>query len=189
MSITNHLKPLYDIFEKLESQGLTEYVKFDPAIVRGLDYYTGLVFEIFDKNPENRRAIAGGGAYANLLQIFNEPALEGMGMGLGEVPLTDFLTTHKLLPDFSKADVDYLVAYLVSDAEASAFELAAKLRERNKKVELFFGEAKPKKIFSYSEKKNFKHICFIGEEELKNGEVKIKDLVNKTESTIKLKDI
>lgn len=189
LSITNHLKPLYDIFEKLESQGLNEYVKFDPAIVRGLDYYTGLVFEIFDKNPENRRAIAGGGAYANLLQIFNEPALEGMGMGLGEVPLTDFLTTHKLLPDFTKADVDYLVAYLVSDAEASAFELAAKLREKNKKVELFFGEAKPKKIFTYSEKKNFKYICFIGDEELKNGEVKIKDLVNKTESTIKLKDI
>ncbi len=189
VSITTHIKPLYDIFEKLESQGLTEYVKFDPAIVRGLDYYTGLVFEIFDKNPENRRAIAGGGAYANLLQIFNEPALEGMGMGLGEVPLTDFLTTHNLLPDFSKANVDYLVAYLVSDAESNAFELAAKLREKNKKVELFFGEAKPKKIFSYSEKKNFKHICFIGEEELKNGEVKIKDLVNKTESTIKLKDI
>jgi len=186
---TTHVKPLYDIFEKLESQGLTEYVKFDPAIVRGLDYYTGLVFEIFDKNPENRRAIAGGGAYANLLQIFNEPALEGMGMGLGEVPLTDFLTTHNLLPDFSKADVDYLVAYLVPDAESNAFELAAKLRGKNKKVELFFGEAKPKKIFSYSEKKNFKHICFIGEEELKNGEVKIKDLVNKTESTIKLKDI
>jgi histidyl-tRNA synthetase len=153
---TTHVKPLYDIFEKLESQGLTEYVKFDPAIVRGLDYYTGLVFEIFDKNPENRRAIAGGGAYANLLQIFNEPALEGMGMGLGEVPLTDFLTTHNLLPDFSKADVDYLVAYLVPDAESNAFELAAKLRGKNKKVELFFGEAKPKKIFSYSEKKNLK---------------------------------
>lgn len=57
VSITNHLKPLYDIFEKLESQGLTEYVKFDPSIVRGLDYYTGLVFEIFDKNPENRRPL------------------------------------------------------------------------------------------------------------------------------------
>jgi histidyl-tRNA synthetase len=189
LSINTHIKPLYDIFEKLESQGLTEYVKFDPGIVRGLDYYTGLVFEIFDKNPENRRAIAGGGAYANLLQIFNEPALEGMGMGLGEVPLTDFLTTHKLLPDFTKADVDYLVAYLISDAEPNAFELAAKLREKNKKVEVFFGEAKPKKIFSYSDKKNFKYICFMGEEELKNGDVRIRDLLNKTESTIKLKDI
>jgi histidyl-tRNA synthetase len=189
VSVTSHVQPLYEIFEKIEALGLSEYVKFDPAIVRGLDYYTGVVFEIFDKHPENRRAIAGGGSYANLLQIFNEPALEGVGIGLGEVPLTDFLTTHKLLPDFSKADVDYLVAYLVPEGEKAANELAIQLRQKNKKVELFFGDAKPKKIFSYSEKKNFKFVCFIGEEELKNGEAKIKDLVNRTEMTKKLKDI
>jgi histidyl-tRNA synthetase len=189
VSVSSHIAPLYKIFDKIEQLGLSEYVKFDPSIVRGLDYYTGVVFEIFDKNPENRRAIAGGGSYANLLQIFNEPALEGVGMGLGEVPLTDFLTTHNLMPDFSKADVDYLVAYLVPEAEKAASELADQLRSKNVKVELFFGEAKPKKIFSYSEKKNFKNICFIGEEELKNKEVKIKDLVNRTETTMKLKDI
>lgn len=189
VSVTSHVQPLYQIFDKLEAIGLAEYVKFDPAIVRGLDYYTGIVFEIFDKHPENRRAVAGGGSYANLLQIFNEPALEGVGIGLGEVPLTDFLTTHKLLPDFSKADVDYLVAYLVPEGEHAANELANQLRQKNKKVELFFGEAKPKKIFSYSEKKNFKFVCFIGEEELKNDEVKIKDLTNRTETTKKLKDI
>lgn len=189
VSVSSHVAPLYRIFEKLEEQGLTEYVKFDPSIVRGLDYYTGVVFEIFDKNPENRRAVAGGGSYANLLQIFNETPLEGVGMGLGEVPLTDFLTTHNLLPDFSKAEMDYLVAYLVPEGEQAANQLASHLREKNQKVELFFGEAKPKKIFTYSEKKNFKYICFIGEEEVKNGEVKIKDLVNRTETIKKLKDI
>lgn len=188
MTITTHIKPLYNLFDQIKSLGLDEYVKFDPSIVRGLDYYTGMVFEIFDKHPENRRAIAGGGSYANLLQIFNEPALEGVGIGLGEVPLTDFLTTHHLLPDFSKTDVDYLVAYLIPEAEGAAFELSAKLRDKGQRVELFFGEAKPKKIFTYSEKKTFKYICFIGEEELKNEEVKVKDLENKTESKIKLKD-
>lgn len=187
--IEKHVAPLISLFEKFKAQGLSEYVKFEPSIVRGLDYYTGVVFEIFDKHPENRRAIAGGGAYANLLQIFNEPALEGVGIGLGEVPLTDFLTTHRLLPDFSKADVDFLVAYLVPEGEQSAIELANQLRSQNNKVELYFGEAKPKKIFGYSEKKNFKKICFIGEEEVKNGDVKVKDLVNKTETTMKLKDV
>ncbi|MFN8370832.1 MAG: hypothetical protein U0T83_09450 [Bacteriovoracaceae bacterium] len=54
------------------------------------------MFEVFDKNPENRRAICGGGSYANLLQIFNEPPLTGVGFGLGDVTLTDFLKTHKL---------------------------------------------------------------------------------------------
>lgn len=189
VSVTSHINPLYQIFAKIEANGLSDFVKFDPSIVRGLDYYTGVVFEIFDKHPENRRAIAGGGSYANLLQIFNEPALEGVGMGLGEVPLTDFLTTHKLLPDFSKADIDYLVAYLVPEADGVASQLASTLRSKGYKVELFFGDAKPKKIFTYSEKKNFKNICFIGEEELKNGDVKIKDQINKTEMTKKLKDM
>lgn len=189
LSITSHVAPLYKILDQIKELGLSEFVKFDPSIVRGLDYYTGLVFEIFDKNPENRRALAGGGAYANLLQIFNESPLEAVGIGIGEVPLTDFLITHNLLPDFSKAELDYLVAYLVPEAQSMAREIVHNLRQKNFKVELYYGEAKPKKIFSYSEKKNFKKICFIGSEEVKNGEVKIKDLENKTESTIKLKDI
>ncbi len=189
VTISTHVKPLYEIFERIKQYGLSEFIKFDPAIVRGLDYYTGLVFEIFDKNPENRRAIAGGGSYANLLQIFDEQPLEGVGIGLGEVPLTDFLTIHNLLPNFDKAEVDYLVAYLVPEAEKNAIQLAIQLRKKNNKVELLFGEAKPKKIFSYSEKKNFKKIFFIGEEELKNDEVRVKDLTDRTESLFKIKDI
>ena len=184
--IDKHVSPLIDLFEKFSAQGLSDFVKFDPSIVRGLDYYTGMVFEIYDKHPENRRALAGGGSYANLLQIFNEPALEGVGIGLGEVPLKDFLEIHELMPDFSKANLDYLVAYLTSEAETEAMKVAANLRSHGKKVELFFGEAKPKKIFTYSEKKNFSYVCFIGEEELKNGEIKVKNLKERTEETYKL---
>lgn len=186
--IEKHVRPLRSLFEKFEAQNLQAYVKFDPSIVRGLDYYTGMVFEIFDKHPDNRRALAGGGAYANLLQIFNEPALEGVGIGLGEVPLKEFLHTHNLTKDFTKAKIDYLVAYLVPEAEKSASTLAQDLRNRGKKVELFFGEAKPKKIFTYSEKKDFTYVCFIGEEELKNGELKVKNLAERTEQTINMKE-
>ncbi len=180
--------PLSALHQQLDRLGLLGYVKYDPSIVRGLDYYTGVVFEIFDKHPENRRAIAGGGAYANLLQIFNEPALEGVGFGMGEVPLNDFLTAHKLKPDLTKPTFDFLVAYLVQEAEEAAMSLAQALREKNKKVELFFGEAKPKKIFTYSEKKNFSHVCFIGEEEFKRGEVKVKNLAERTEVTVKIQE-
>lgn len=180
---------LRTLHTQLQTLGLLQYIKYDPSIVRGLDYYTGVVFEIFDKHPENRRAIAGGGAFANLLQIFNEQPLEGVGFGMGEVPLTDFLTAHNLRPDFTKANFDYLVAYLLPGAENAAMGLAQDLRNKGKKVELFFGEAKPKKIFSYAEKKNFNFIAFIGEEELKNGEVKVKDLAARTEQTFKLEGI
>ena len=80
---------------------MKNFLHYDPTIVRGLDYYTGIVFEIFDKHPENRRAICGGGSYADLLTIFNEPSVPGVGFGLGDVTLTDFLKTHQLLPDFA----------------------------------------------------------------------------------------
>ncbi len=177
--VQKHIHPLVYLFEKMKVMGLSEYVKFDPSIVRGLDYYTGVVFEIFDKHPENRRAIAGGGSYANLLQIFNEQPLEGVGMGLGEVPLTDFLNAHKLMPDFSKTELDYLVAYFVPEGEQTANEIASKLRAKNKKVELFFGDAKPKKIFTYSEKKNFKYIVLVTE-----TDIKLKDVASRTENVV-----
>lgn len=182
--IENHVHPLVTLFEKLDAQGLTQYVKFDPSIVRGLDYYTGMVFEVFDKHPENRRAIAGGGSYANLLQIFNEPQLEGVGVGLGEVPLTDFLNTHKLMPDFSKTELDYLVAYFNAEGEKAAMEIANKLREKNHKVELFFGEAKPKKVFNYSDKKNFKCIVLVTE-----TEIKLKEVATRNETVVTKEDL
>lgn len=175
--------------ERLESFNLSQYVKFDPSIVRGLDYYTGIVFEIFDKHPENRRAIAGGGAYANLLQIFNEPALPGVGFGLGEVTLTDFLTTHKLIPDFSKASSDILISYLSIEAEAACFKLANSLRELGIKAEVYLGEAKPKKVFSQTEKRNYGFVAFIGEDELKNNEVQIKNLKSQESTKISLIEI
>jgi histidyl-tRNA synthetase len=182
--IEKHVSPLVSLFEKFEKQGLSPYVKFDPSIVRGLDYYTGVVFEIFDKHPDNRRAIAGGGSYANLLQIFNEPALEGVGMGLGEVPLKDFLTVHNLLPDFTKVELDYLVAYLAPEGEGKAMEIASGLRDQKKKVELFFGDAKTKKIFNYADKKNFTNIIMVTE-----TEIKLRDVAKRTETTVTLQDI
>lgn len=180
--------PILEIMKKLSDLGLSEYVKFDPSIVRGLDYYTGVVFEIFDKHPDNNRAVAGGGSYANLLQIFKEPALEGVGIGLGEVPLTEFLKAHGLMPDFSKASVDYLVAYLLPEAESIAMSFAGELRARGAKVEVMLGDTKPKKVFSYSEKKNVGNVCFFGEEEMKTGSVKVKDLAARTEETYTLAD-
>lgn len=178
------MNPLYGFFDKIEKQGLSEYVKFEPSIVRGLDYYTGIVFEIFDKHPDNRRAIAGGGSYANLLQIFNEPALEGVGIGLGEVPLTDFLNSHNLMPDFSRPDLDFIVAYVDGVSEGTAMKLAQKLRERNQKVELYLGEAKHKKVFNYADKKNVTYIVFVSENEIKKRDVKAR-----TEITITFDEI
>jgi len=71
-------------------------VKFDANIVRGFDYYTGMVFEVFDTNPENRRSLFGGGRYDNLLEIFGVEPVPCVGFGMGDITIRDFLETHNL---------------------------------------------------------------------------------------------
>jgi histidyl-tRNA synthetase len=164
-------------------------VRFDASIVRGLDYYTGIVFEIFDKHPDNRRAIAGGGAYANLLSIFGEQPLPGIGFGMGEVPLTEFLKAHQLLPDFSRQEVDLLIAYLDQGAEAMAFKLSQELRNRKIKVEIYLGEAKPKKIFAHTDKKQPDYLVMLGSDEVNSGEIQLKNLKTKDVHKLALADV
>ncbi len=176
-------------FEKIKTLGLDQYVKFDATIVRGLDYYTGMVFEIFDKHPDNRRAIAGGGAFANLLQIFNEPALPGVGFGLGDVTFTDFLKIHNLLPDLSKPEVDILISYMDLSAETASFELSSKLRDLGLKTELYLGEAKPKKVFGYAEKRGHQFAAIIGADEIAKNEIQFKNLITRETHTIALNDV
>ncbi len=174
--------------ERLHASGLAKFVVYDPTIVRGLDYYTGVVFEIFDKSPDNRRAICGGGAYANLLQIFNEDPLPGVGFGLGDVTLADFLKTHGLLPTFEKPSISILVSYLDQAAEAHAFELSHSLRTLGVKTELYLGEAKPKKVFSHTERRGHRGVVMIGSNEIQTGEIEVKRIADQEKIRVKLND-
>jgi histidyl-tRNA synthetase len=185
----NQQVTLLTFLEKLDSLELSSFVRFDASIVRGLDYYTGIVFEIFDKHPDNRRAIAGGGAYANLLAIFGEQPLPGIGFGLGEVPLTEFLKSHKLLPSFSHQALDVLIGYLDAGAETFAFNLAQTLRDQKIKCELILGESKPKKIFAHGDKKLPTFLVMVGEEELKTKSIQIKNLKTKSAETISIDEM
>lgn len=100
--ITQRGKELRDKF--FDESGLNEIlnslpnVKPDSDIARGFDYYSGMVFEVFDTNPENRRSLFGGGRYDNLLEIFGVEPLPTVGFGMGDVTIRDFLETHDLLP-------------------------------------------------------------------------------------------
>lgn len=174
--------------DRLAGAGLSKYMVFDPTIVRGLDYYTGVVFEIFDKSPDNRRAICGGGAFANLLQIFNEDPLPGVGFGLGEVTLTDFLRTHKLLPEFSQPELDLLVAAMEPNCEGHAQAMARAARAEGLRTELFLGDAKPKKIFQHTDRRGHRAVVFIGFNEIQVGEVEVKRLSDQQKTRIKLTD-
>jgi len=161
----NNLKeqcaPFIEFIEILTKTNLEEFVKYDPLIVRGLDYYTGIVFEVFDKHPDNNRAIAGGGAYANLLQIFNEAPLPGIGFGLGDVTLKDFLETHKLLPDLALASNDLLVVNIDDEQNIDNYLLSNELRGLDLKVESYLGKLKFNKIVKIAENKGFHLVAII----------------------------
>lgn len=169
-----------------------EFLTYDPTIVRGLDYYTGLVFEVFDQHPDNRRAIAGGGAYANLLQIFNEKPLPGIGFGMGDVTLKDFLETHKLLPDFKESECDLFLCYFDDESFQYAFNLANNLREKGTRVELNLGKIKFNKVFKVAESKGHSFVGLIGQDEVKAKTFNVKSMATKDQKTInidKLEDI
>ncbi len=183
---TQSLKSLID---QINILGLEEYIKYDPAIVRGLDYYTGIVFEIFDKHPDNRRAICGGGAYANLLKIFNEEPLAGVGFGLGDVTLKDFLETHNLLPDLSLPKNDLYITFQDENCLDESLKLAQNLREKDLNVVTNFSALKFKKVFSNAEKAGAKFVSLIGQKELDNKSILIKNLKSKEQKEFKLNQI
>ncbi len=118
---------LVSLMKLLEESKVSGQVVFDPTIMRGLDYYTGTVFEIYDVSPENRRAMFGGGRYDNLVGMFGKEPLSGVGFGMGDVSLQNFLETHGLVPKF-ESEIDVFVSLPKSEFSAAATETARTLR-------------------------------------------------------------
>ena len=110
---------------------------YDPSIVRGFNYYTGMVFEVFDTNPENPRAMFGGGRYDNLIEKYGGDSVPAVGFALGDVTMRNFLETHKLLEPKKLKPPTHL--YLVPKKEedvSGAVALAEKLRAKGANVAL-----------------------------------------------------
>ena len=179
-----------DLIETLRNIGLDKYLTYDPTIVRGLDYYTGIVFEIFDKHPDNRRAICGGGAYANLLQIFNEDPLPGVGFGMGDVTLTDFLQTHELLPEnIMSPDIHLLMTVQDTNALPMSLTLATNLRDQGLDIATEYNCLKFKKVFSLAEKKGAQFVSFMGEDEINSNQIQIKNMKTRDQKNFDLTNV
>lgn len=181
-------EPFAKFVQEAQIAGLTPYLVYDPSIVRGLDYYTGIVFEIFDKHPDNRRALCGGGAYANLLQIFNEDQLPGVGFGLGDVTLKDFLEVHNLLPNFDNPVNDVLITFQEDAALEVSLKLARSLRKADLKVVTSLEAIKFKKVFPTAEKKGVNFVTLMGSDEIAQNKIQLKNLTTKEQHTLDLND-
>ena len=176
---------LVSLFEMLEKTGLDKYCVFDFGIIRGLDYYTGTVFEVFDEAPENNRAMFGGGRYDNLVGMFQKNAkISGVGYGMGDVTLESFLLTHKLVPDLNKGETKVLVTRFDDVPYEKYLELINDLRKLGVTASIYVGSKKFGKQIDYAVKGHYSHVVIMGASELEGGIVKIKDLESREESEV-----
>lgn len=157
-------------------------VKFDASVMRGFDYYTGLVFEVYDTAPENRRALFGGGRYDNLVGAFGVEPLPGIGYGAGDVGLLNFCETHGLVPSLSKG-TDVCVLRFGEADRHTALSLAALLRQQDLCVEAPLTAQKFGKQIQSAQRAGARLVAFRGDEELKAGTFAVKWLATGEQET------
>lgn len=177
---------LATLLGQLREAGITNAI-FDPTIMRGFDYYTGIIFEVADTDPENNRSMMGGGRYDGLVGLFGVAPVPTVGFGWGDVTLENFLRSHRLLPDLKPETQLYIV--LAGDVEAQIQLLVAQLREQGINVAIDFSGRKIGDQFKSAEKKGITQVLIVGEQELASGQFKLKNLESGEELTCAAADI
>ena len=176
-------KELVDLFAHLKESGVPEgQVVFDPAVLRGLDYYTGTVFEMYDTSPENNRAMFGGGRYDNLVGLFGNHKLSGVGFGMGDVTLRNFLETHQLLPKFNPF-VDVFVTLPKVELRKQSETIARELRAKGLHVVTPLGADGFGVQLKQASKQGASYVVLLGDAELAVGNVLVKNLAAGTQTT------
>lgn len=155
----------------------------DTSITRGFDYYTGMVFEVFDTDPANRKALLGGGRYDNLLSLFGEENISAVGFGMGDATARDFLEAHSILPEYASA-TELMLCVLDKDAEAHAVALAQSLRREDVSVAVHFANKRAGDMIRAADKLRIPFVIMIGTQERDSGRYTIKQLETGNEITL-----
>lgn len=158
--------------------GITN-IKFDITLIRGLDYYTDFVFEVFDTNPDNRRSMFGGGRYDGLVGMFGVEPMPVVGFGMGDIVLQEFLVGHGMMPDIRTA-TDIIVIPVGGELKA-AQQVAAELRQMEVNVALDVTARKTDKQLKAAIRLGVPYVLFVGSEEVESGQYKLKNLAASTE--------
>jgi histidyl-tRNA synthetase len=138
--------------------------RFDASLMRGFDYYTGIVFEVFDTHPDNNRSMFGGGRYDGLVGLFGVEPVPTVGFGMGDVTLQDFLTVHDLLPAQRPETDAYVV--LIGDVYPKAQHVIQEMRSQGLRIAVDATGRKLDKVIKTAEKKGIHYVIFIGDREL-----------------------
>jgi histidyl-tRNA synthetase len=174
----------------LADAGVSE-AKFEASVVRGLDYYTGIVFEVMDTGGKNRRSICGGGRYDNLVGMFDGQKVSGVGFGLGLLTLKLFLETYGLIPEnvAGKHPADVFLAVYSDEERTFAVNLAEELRNEGISVEIDITCKNLSKQFRTADRKSIGYIAVIGPEEVISGKISLKNMSSGFETECEVSEI
>ncbi|KAK9192911.1 hypothetical protein WN944_003605 [Citrus x changshan-huyou] len=175
------LKLLFSLAEKF---GYSDWIQFDASVVRGLAYYTGIVFECFDRDGK-LRAICGGGRYDQLLSTFGGDDIPACGFGFGDAVILELLKEKGLLPPLNH-QVENIVCALDHNLQGAASMVATTLRGKGQSVDLVL-ESKPLKwVFKRAARINAQRLILVGTTEWQKGMVGVKILSSGEQYEIKL---
>lgn len=179
---------LQRFFIALESMGVSEYVSYDPRIIRGLDYYTGIVFEAWDVGGDGR-AVLGGGHYDNLVADVGGEALPGVGFAMGDVMVTLLLQKYGKIPPFKLYENTILVTIFDESLRPASLSMASNLRNHGFHCICYSESARLQKQLKYADRLGVPVVLVMGPDELQNNQVTIKDLRKHDQKTVSQGDI
>jgi histidyl-tRNA synthetase len=175
---------LEELFKLAEVAGFADCIEFDISVIRGLSYYTGIVFECFDTAGEFR-AIFGGGRYDNLLTTIGGEPTSAVGLGFGDVVVTELLKA-RLGADAAKAKKGIAVGFMFPTERDAALKLASKLRAAGEAVSLSLKPQKPKKFFSQADCAGVASAVFLGPDDVEKGVARMKNMATREETEVTL---
>lgn len=167
-------KELDELLARLNKLGIDNIV-VDTSIMRGLDYYTGIVFEVYDTGPENKRSLLGGGRYDELLEIFNVEGVPAVGFGMGDVVMRNFLETYNLLPTYNSV-VDLYICTLSKEAIPLALDLSKALRSKAINVAIDYTGKKVGDQLKWADKESIPFAVCVGDDEIKSRVFAVKNM-------------
>jgi len=185
---SNAVKELTKLLSLCKAYGIEDWILFDASVVRGLAYYTGIVFEAFDRKGE-LRAIAGGGRYDKLLETFGGDATPAAGFGFGDAVIVELLKERNVLPSFEGTGIDVVVFAMKEDLYESALGIATQLRKSGLSVDVVLEQKKTKWIFKHSDRIKSRYVAIVAPDEFANGEVSIKNLDLGEQTSVKIENL
>ena len=178
------LAELRELWKLAEAYGYADWLVLDTSVVRGLAYYTGIVFEGFDRKGE-LRAIFGGGRYDKLLSTFGADDLAAAGFGFGDAVIVELLKERKLMPELGRS-VDAVVFAMGSELRPQAAKAAAALRAAGVAVDLVLEDKKTKWVFKHADRLQAGHVFLLAPDEMARGTVKVKELATGEQEEVAL---